>query len=73
MNECKPYGYDVTVEIRTGGAGTVEKVFHKMGTEAQVRRWGMLKPCAKRIVKMEPLTREQYIRAYGDHNAPKFS
>ena len=58
----KSFGYEVTVKFMYGK----EKKFHWCGlTEITARRKGMLKTLATEIVNVEPVTEEQWIRAYG--------
>lgn len=58
----KAFGWEVTVEFFNGD----QKQFHWSGvTEGGARRNGMLKTCAKRIVKVEPFTEENWVNAFG--------
>lgn len=58
----KAFGYCVTVRFQNGET----KEYHWSGlTESGARRKGMLKTCASKIENVEPLTEEQYIRAFG--------
>ncbi len=59
------YGWEVTV--RFGLPLCCEQTYHWRGcSEAAARRKGMLKSRAEQIVAIEPVTEEQWIRAYGD-------
>lgn len=58
----KPYGFDCQIELN--GGGSIWK--HYVGSEAAVRRKCMLVKWARRITCMNPLTREQWNRCYGD-------
>lgn len=57
------FGWTVTVEFRD----FTTREFHWCGCrETDAKRKGMLKSCARRIVACEPVTQEQWFRAYGD-------
>ena len=59
------YGWDVTVRFHMPING--ERTYHWRGcTAAAARRKGMLKSHAAEIVAIEPITENQWIRAYGD-------
>lgn len=60
--DSKPYGFDCEIELN--GGGHVCK--HYVGTEAAVRRKCMMVTRARHITSMNPLTREQWVRCYGD-------
>lgn len=55
------FGYDVNCVMHEGGI----KQFHYVGREKAARRRAMLKTGVRSIVSVEPLTHEQWIRAYG--------
>lgn len=57
----KPYGYDLLVAFNDG----TEKECHYAGSETTTRRKAMLQSGAKDVLKVTPLTREAYERAYG--------
>ena len=58
----KAFGWEIEVEFRQGHT----KSFHYRGcTEGGARRKGMLKTHAMRIVACEPITEEQWVKAYG--------
>ncbi len=61
----KAYGWDVTVRmVRPINS---QKTYHWRGcSENAARRKGMLKAGAVEIVSVEPLSEDQWIRAYGD-------
>ncbi len=63
---AKPWGYDVLIEISKGMVSSELKRFHKQGSESKVRRWAALKTGFIRVVGLEPYTREEWIRVYGD-------
>lgn len=56
------FGYDVTC-VMIGEPGV--KQFHFVGREKAARRKAMWKTGVRSIVSVEPLTHEQWIRAYG--------
>ncbi len=59
------YGWDVTV--RFGPPRLCEETFHWRGcSAAAARRKGMLKSHAVEIIAVEPVSEEEWIRAYGD-------
>ena len=58
----KPYGYEVRVDCHNNTS--VYK--HLTGSAATVRRKGMMTKLAKSVVLLEPVSREQWFRAYGD-------
>lgn len=58
----KPYGFDCQIELN--GSEPIWK--HYVGTEAAVRRKCMMVTRARRVLCMNPLTREQWVRCYGD-------
>lgn len=55
------YGYDLVVSLNTGG----EERCHYAGTEKAARKKALMRPHAKEVISAEPLTEEQYVRAYG--------
>jgi hypothetical protein len=59
----KPYGYDLEIQLNAG-RGIIEK--HFVGSESAVRRKAMMVSCAQKIISMKPLTRKQWVFAYGD-------
>lgn len=61
-----PWGYDVIIEVMKGMVASEEKRFHKQGSESRVRKWAALKTGFIRVVRLEPYTREEWIRVYGD-------
>lgn len=62
----KPYGYEVTVEKRTGAITTKEVTYHWRGcSEATARRKAMLKTGSIRVIKVEEIDQETWFRAYG--------
>ena len=58
----KPFGHEVTVMFRDGTL----KTFHYVGGRAKARMNGIMKPLASQIVSIEPVTKEQWFRAYGN-------
>lgn len=60
------FGWEVTVRFAPGSRKP-DATFHWHGlTEAAARRKGMLKTNASEILSVEPVTEEQWIRAYGN-------
>jgi hypothetical protein len=58
----KAFGWDVEVRFHDGHTET----FHWRGcTERAAHVKGMMKVLAKEIVKIEPVTEEEWLRAYG--------
>lgn len=66
VSPSKPWGYDVIIEVRKGMVASEEKRFHKQGSESRVRKWAALKTGFIRVVSLDPYTREEWIRVYGD-------
>ena len=64
-NPQKVVGWEITVQFYFN-SGKPEQAFHWIGTEAACRRKGMLKSNAEKIVKADPITAEEWLRAYGD-------
>jgi hypothetical protein len=63
MREAKPFGWEVTVEF---WGTTALKTFHWRGcSEHRARSNGMLKPRARRIVCVTPVSEAEWLRAYG--------
>lgn len=60
--DAKPFGYDV--EILCDGM-PLRRMFHWRGTEAACRRRARLQSTFREIVSIAPLTRDQWVRAYG--------
>ena len=60
--EGKPFGYDV--EILCHGM-PMRRTFHWRGNEAAVRRKARLQSTFRQIDSLTPLTRDEWIRAYG--------
>lgn len=60
----KPFGYDIEVEFACNSGKPVQ-AYHFVGSESQVRRKGMMKKHAVRILSVKPLTRSQYVNTYG--------
>ncbi len=61
----KAYGWLVTVQF--GPPGYHTRQYHWRGcTENGARRKGMLITCAQKIISVEPVTEQEWIRAYGD-------
>lgn len=58
----KPFGHEVTVMFHGGST----KTFHYVGSASKARYNGILKPLAKNIVSVTPITKEEWFRAYGD-------
>ena len=58
----KPFGFDVDVVC---GHPQQVKSFHWRGTEASVRRKAQLQSHFVEVRALRPLSREQWIRAYG--------
>lgn len=58
----KAYGFDLVVS-RNGGLP--DERCHYAGTEAACRKKAMLRHNASAVLSCEPLTEEQYLRAYG--------
>jgi hypothetical protein len=56
------FGYDVNC-VMHGEVGV--KQFHFVGREKVARRRALLKTGVRSIISVEPLTHEQWIRAYG--------
>lgn len=62
----KPYGWDVTVEKRTGVITSEKVTYHWRGcSEASARKKAMLKTGSLRVVSVEALDQETWFRAYG--------
>ena len=59
-------GYDVTFEVLVTSMLTKTIQKHWRGTQGACRRKAYLTCGYVRIVTMEPVTAEQWIRAYGD-------
>jgi hypothetical protein len=65
------YGWEIVVEfceciVPVSGVNTSTKQFaYRNVTEHRARRNGMLKSHAVRVISAEPLTQEQFERAYG--------
>lgn len=62
----KPYGYVVTYERRKPPMMTEEASFRRKGSEAAARREAIYKVGYIRVVKVDPYTREQWIRCFGE-------
>ena len=63
LKQFDEWGYDVVVEFYDFST----RKFTIPGNARAVRRKAMLKSCAKRVVEIsEPITREAWVRAYGD-------
>jgi hypothetical protein len=62
----KPYGWEVTIEKRTGTFTSEQVIHHWRGcSEASARKKGMMKTGAIRVVKTEALDQDTWFRAYG--------
>ena len=59
------FGFDVTIKVRAAMLGHKELNFHIKGTENAARRAAKLKSGFIEIVRLEPLTCEQYTTAFG--------
>ena len=61
----KAFGWEVTVEF-SPQSGKAPRMFHYRGCgAAAARRKGLLKRHAFQVTSVEPVTEEQWIRAYG--------
>lgn len=63
---AEPYGYDVLVEVRTGTFTTTTVERHYKGNETTARRRAKSVRDFVRVLAAVPLSREQWIGAYGD-------
>jgi len=62
VRKFKAFGWEVIVEF----FDYHQETFHWRGcTENGARRKGMLKTCASKIIKVIPVTEEQWLRSYG--------
>ena len=59
------FGFDVTVNVRDRNVGRKELHFHIKGTENAARRAAKLKSGFIEIVRLDPLTCQQYTAAFG--------
>lgn len=58
----KPYGWEVRID-RLDNTSVYK---HLTGSAATVRRKGMMSRLASSVVLLEPISKEQWFRAYGD-------
>jgi len=63
MPDAKPFGYEVTVEI--GATGRTASYHYRGVTERGACSKAMLKPQARRVIKVEPYSRDEWIRCFG--------
>lgn len=61
MSDPKPYGHVVTVRLSNGETAEVRRV----GRESVARRAALLMPHAVEVERVEALTEENWVRAYG--------
>jgi len=65
MSKDRAFGYEVEVEFQRA-SGKPNALFHWRGlSESAARRKGMMKSNAQRIVKVEAISREEWIRGFG--------
>ena len=61
----RPYGYSYKVRFHPN-SGIPDKIFRKKGSERSVRRAGLLKRNSIEVFDLEPYTREQWLRCFGE-------
>jgi hypothetical protein len=65
MKTERAFGYEVEVEFQRA-SGKPNHLFHWRGiSENAARRKGMMQSNALRIVKVDPVTREEWIQGFG--------
>ena len=59
-------GYEVVVERYTGAVATEQETKVWRGSRSTLRRRAILLPRVKQVVSMTPVSRSQWLAAYGD-------
>lgn len=68
MNPDLPYGFRVHYEARVNGR-LVEKWFRSKSPRAHAQKCAEFKHGFVRVVRLEPFTREQWIRVFGESSS----